>query len=286
MTQTESLKRRFPWDFFALTFCFSWLAWLPVVLGTLQVIPFPAGQYASALFFVGVFGPMVAACTLTYRDEGWEGLRLFVGRLFRVRFRPVWWGAIILLPLAIQAAAHYLPLLTGEQSPPTGLPAPGAFLSTLLLVTLLGGGQEEFGWRGYALDRIRLRYNAVTASLILGVLWACWHLPLWLMPGTSMGFTPFGPFVLALLGLSVILTWIYANTGGSILAVMLAHGLMNAYHSVLPVFLSPGSNQRVYTYWSIIYAIAALTISFIWGPNTLTGKKGVTVEQPTIASRL
>ncbi len=95
-----------------------------------------------------------------------------------------------------------------------------------------------------------------------------------------MGFTPFGPFVLALLGLSVILTWIYTNTGGNILAVMLTHGFMNAYHSVFPVFLNPGSDQRLYTYWSILYAIAALTILLIWGPDTLAGKRAVDAEQP------
>ncbi len=272
MTQTRSSELRFPWDYFALTFGFSWLVWLPAILGNAGIIQFSAERYAGALSLLGLFGPMFGACTLIYRKEGWGGLKRFLGGILNVRFRIGWWAAILVLPLSIQASAHFLPLLTGTQSPPPGTSSLGVFLSTFVMVTLLGGGQEEFGWRGYALDRIQSRFSALTSSLIVGTFWACWHLPLWFMPGTSLRFTPFGPFLLGLLALSIILTWVYNNTGKSILAPMLTHGMTNAAHALLPIFILPGSDQSVYTYWAVITALVAVAVLLIWGVGTLTGR--------------
>ena len=272
LNQTRGPERRFPWDYFALTFGFSWLVWLPAILGSAGIIPFPAERYSGTLSLLGLFGPMFGACTLTYRADGWAGLSRLFGGLFRVRFRWVWWGAIILVPLGHPGSGALSPLLTGIQSPPQGTSSIWMFLSTFVMVTLIGGGQEEFGWRGYVLDRIQSRYSALVSSLIVGAFWAAWHAPLWFMPGTSLRFTPFGPFVVGLLGLSVILTWVYNNTGKSVLVPMLTHGMTNAVHAVFPVFIVPGSDQPVYTYWAVLCAIVAIGIAVIWGPATLSGR--------------
>jgi membrane protease YdiL (CAAX protease family) len=149
------------------------------------------------------------------------------------------------------------------------------FLRIFLLVTFLGGGQEEVGWRSYALDRLQARFSALLSSLILGTFWAVWHLPLWFMPGTSQPVTPFGAFLLMCLSLSVILTWIYNNTGRNMVAVILTHGMVNASHPLLPV-INPGSpDQHVYVFWAFTIAATAAVITLVWGPATLTRRKGI-----------
>jgi membrane protease YdiL (CAAX protease family) len=122
--------------------------------------------YAGTLSIVGLFGPVFGACILTYRDGGWAGIRRLLGRLLRIRFPAAWWGVIVGLPLGVQAAAHFLPLVTGEPLPPAGTTSFWVFLSTLLMVTVLGGGQEEIGWRGYALDLIQYLVTRVGNVLV------------------------------------------------------------------------------------------------------------------------
>ncbi len=270
MSSNQSTSDRFPWAFFGLAFAFSWLVWLPAILANVGVIKLPLEQYANAFLFVGVFGPMFGACVCVYREKKWSGLRGLLGSLLKVRFHPAWWMAIVLLPIAIQAVAHFLPFVVGGPIPPRGTSSAREFISTFALVTLLGGGQEEIGWRGYALDRIQSQFNALTSSVLLGAIWALWHLPLWFMPGTSLRFAPIGSFVIGLLSLSVILTWIYNNTGRSAIAATLTHGMSNAAHTLFPIFIFSGTSQPVYSYWAVISAIAAVAIVLMFEPKTLT----------------
>jgi uncharacterized protein len=282
--KTETDPSPFPWRYFALTFGFSWLIWLPAVLGHQGIIPFPADKYTEPLFFAGVFGPMFAASVLTYRAEGGEGLRRFWGRLLNVRFAAAWWIVIFALPLGIQAVAHFAPLLSGEAVQPSYISSVGMFLQIFLLVTFLGGGQEEVGWRSYVLDRLQVRFSAFLSSLILGTFWAVWHLPLWFMPGTSQPVTPFGAFLVMCLSLSVILTWIYNNTGKNMVAVILTHGMVNASHPLLPVIKPGSSDQHVYIYWTLTLAVAAIIITALWGSASLTRTKGVEETRETLVS--
>jgi hypothetical protein len=273
MRYPEPSRAALPWDFFGLTFAFSWLVWLPPILANAGIIGVSVIGYSSQLALIGLFGPLFGACTLTYRREGLAGIGRLLSRLVAFRFDVAWWGAIFILPLGLQALSHFSPLLTGGPLPPSGTSSPLVFLSTFLMVTFLGGGQEEMGWRGYALDRIQARFNALTSSLILGTIWAFWHLPLWFMPGTSLSATPIGAFVLALLALSVILGWIYNNTNKSIAAPMLMHGMANASHALFPIFIPSGRSQPAYTNWAILCVIAATIIVVKWGPAKLTAPK-------------
>jgi membrane protease YdiL (CAAX protease family) len=93
------------------------------------------------------------------------------------------------------------------------------------------------------------------------------------MPGTTEGATPFGAFVAVCLSLSVILTWIYNNTGRNVVAAILTHGMVNASHALFPVINPAGSEQHAYMYWAITLAIAAFVITLIWRPARLTGMK-------------
>ncbi|MFC6723724.1 CPBP family intramembrane glutamic endopeptidase, partial [Halobium palmae] len=83
---------------------------------------------------------------------------------------------------------------------------------------------EEAGWRGYLLPRLQSRWGALTASLLPGVVWFLWHVPLLFLPGDTNGAMPLPLMAAFVVASSVMYTWLYNSTGGSVLAVTLLHG--------------------------------------------------------------
>ncbi|MEA5451873.1 CPBP family intramembrane glutamic endopeptidase [Leptolyngbya sp. CCNP1308] len=116
-------------------------------------------------------------------------------------------------------------------------------------VLLLFGGPlgEEFGWRGYALPVLQERYSWRVASLILGIVWGAWHLPLFYMADTAQSHIPVGLFMVSTVALSVLFAWLFNHTGGSVLPALVLHTAVNAGGWVIPVMVMPdGSNLRPY----------------------------------------
>ncbi|WP_232819215.1 CPBP family intramembrane glutamic endopeptidase [Homoserinimonas sp. OAct 916] len=135
----------------------------------------------------------------------------------------------------------------------------------------LGGGQEEIGWRGFALDRLLQRHNDLASSLILGVVWALWHAPLWFITGSSQSFMPFGAFLIMILAESVILTWVYVGSGRSMFIAMWTHGVGNAYMAIFPVLILATVNQYLYWIFSCVLAAVAVVITLVRGPSLRSG---------------
>jgi membrane protease YdiL (CAAX protease family) len=132
---------------------------------------------------------------------------------------------------------------------------------------------EELGWRGYALDRLQRKWNALASSLVLGVIWAVWHLPIFFIRGTLLSevvplwstqfWVSMGPGILAL---AVVMTWIYNNTQRSILGAILFHFMMNF---TLEFLRLPGDLKIYHFVW---LTIIALVVTLVYGPATLQGK--------------
>jgi hypothetical protein len=101
----------------------------------------------------------------------------------------------------------------------------------------LGGGQEEFGWRGYALPLLERRFGIWFGNLILGLIHAFWHLPLWFITGTSQSYMKFGGFILLIVGYSFILSWIRKISGNRPFSGLYAHGLANAFIPFMPTLI-------------------------------------------------
>mgnify|MGYP001262147068 CR=1 FL=1 len=135
----------------------------------------------------------------------------------------------------------------------------------------LGGPvAEEFGWRGYALDRLQARFNATVSSVLIGVIWGLWHLPLFFMKGQDMYHNvPILGFVLGTVFLSILFTWIYNNTNGSILAALLFHTMGNLSH-----FIFPAMSTAIGGLISVILNVIFVTlIMVIYGPKRLSRYK-------------
>jgi membrane protease YdiL (CAAX protease family) len=260
-----------PWAFFALALGFAWLVCLPGVLAArgLPTVPVPS----VVLVAVAQCGASLAAFVLVARAEGRPGVRRLAARALDVRIPPAWLAAIGLLPLAANAAALALVGAAGGRVPDLPLlRQPWLVGPSFVFVFFLAGPvPEEFGWRGYALDRLQARWSALGASLVLGLFWGVYHLPAFFMAGTYHAALPLGPFLAQVLALAVLTTWVYNGTGRNLLAAMLFHTTANLANLVLPVFAAaPGADQRGVGYQTLLYVALAALVAVLWGPRRLS----------------
>jgi membrane protease YdiL (CAAX protease family) len=202
------------WSYFVLAFAITWGLQLPAVLASRGVLPGPADRY-MALVGLGAFGPMLAAM-IAARIEG-SGIRALFRPLLTWRVGGRWYLAALGLPggIFVIAAAAYN--LLGHDEQLLYPPNQAAFVAAAVVFPF----GEEVGWRGFALPRLRDRYGPLVASAVLGVLWTLWHIPMLTLQGVSpLLYVVFVPF---LIGGSVLFTWIYQHTRGSLLLAVLAH---------------------------------------------------------------
>jgi membrane protease YdiL (CAAX protease family) len=148
----------------------------------------------------------------------------------------------------------------------------------------LSGGLEEFGWRGYALDRMQTSRNAVVASLVLGFFWGLWHLPSFFVEGTLQAETtiPVWEFVLQQMVLAVLYTWLYNNTRGTLLVAILFHTSGNTSAALLPEYF--GTEIGRWVNFALLFVTAAV-VALIWGWRTLNRSQEVpqpSLEKPAI----
>lgn len=213
--------------FFVLTLALSWALWIPMALDLVSVPAVP-------FIVVGGFGPMAAAAIVTVLT-GWS-LRAWLAPVLRWRVRPRWYLVALGYPVASRAVETAGYVLSGGTLSFSRYPLRVAtYLVNLPFVALLGGGQEEFGWRGFALPRLQARYSGLVASLAIGVVWAAWHLPLFWVPGSSQAGLPLAPFLASVPAISVVFTWLYNRTGGSLLLAVLLHASVNASSALYPI---------------------------------------------------
>jgi membrane protease YdiL (CAAX protease family) len=255
----KNMISRYPLgSFFIIAFLFSWIAVLPLILNPgLPVEPF---QIAGALA-----GPTLGAVIVTAVLEGRKGLGVFFRRYVQWRAGLFWWLFVLFgIFIAINLVATVLigTSILAELYTHIGLIL-FTYLITLVTGVILGPLWEEPGWRGFALPRLQGQYGPVVGTFILGVLWALWHLPGYL--GGWME-TSILSLLISSVAFSIIMTWVYNNTRGSILLMILLHSSSNAAISLggrmLPANLSQSMRAIVYGGWliAITYSIIALVI--------------------------
>lgn len=219
--------------YFAFTLLISWLPWLTAAaLGLSTGSPF-----GIACVAVGGIGPAGAAVIMLRAYGGREAWRDYLRRLRPGLIGPAWYCVIFLLPVFFTTVAVLISLPFGgtlRQLVPLEkfMENPFSLLSFALFVLFFGPVTEELGWRGYALDALRDRFNGLTASLMLAAVWGLWHFPLFLIEGYPLHEMALGPWQLAgyfsdLFPKCVIYTWIFYNTGRSSLSAILFHFMCN-----------------------------------------------------------
>jgi membrane protease YdiL (CAAX protease family) len=267
----EQNTARKPWFFFLLTFVYSWLLWLPSILSGLGVdIPFDVSVYTSVVVPIGAFAPMLAAITLIYRKGRWPGVKAFFRAAFDFRVEPLYYFLAFLLPIVIHAIVHYLAPAMGLEVAdtlfPADLPVPTIVLAIpyFFLMLLIGGGQEEFGWRGYAQQPMQERFGVVTASLLIGVIWGFWHLPLWFMPGDGHSTYPFIAFLLMTTSISVVYAWIFNTSGKKLIIAIIFHAMNNTAAPLIPFLLmEDGKPETAYWVYAGVNVVFGIIFTFL-----------------------
>jgi uncharacterized protein len=224
---------------------------LTLVLSWLPVIPYALGLFPAPLLASGPFLAAIVTAAVVGRRKG---LRAYFRRLIRWRVGVGWYVVAFLAPVAGWAIAAYVNVLLGA-APPSPVQLAGWSLiitSTLgFLINPFGGAWEEPGWRGYALPLLLRRHSPLVGSAVLGVLWALWHVPLFLT-----GFVPW-PDAALVFALSFVFTAIYLRTAGSVLIAFLLHASINGAGEFFLGLFTAG--DRVRMYW-ILAALCAVVV--------------------------
>jgi hypothetical protein len=258
-------QSKFPYQFFVVTFIWSWVIWLPLVLAGAGILPI-GKDLLSALSLpatiLGAFGPAVGAfyCLRTLQGKG--AIHDYLRGLLDLRFGWKAWLIPILVLGGSTWLAWILPELWGEPRLKMLLPSVWVFPPYILIMIFLGGGQEELGWRGYILDPIEAWLGPWLGNLVLGVVWAFWHLPLFFIPGTSQTFMPFAGFVLLTVGYSWFFAWVRQASGKRTLAGLVTHGWANAFIPLFPTLVMvKGAEQPRFWIWvNLTFIIGLVTM--------------------------
>ncbi|RYG91860.1 CPBP family intramembrane metalloprotease [Loktanella sp. IMCC34160] len=255
--------------FYAIAFGFSWAFWGPAALLAQGVITLPD---AARGFLSGstpaAWGPLIAALVVTWAYQGSAGLRSLLSRLVRLRFSAAWYLVALGLLPAIIGLAGLVATALGDAPPPSpALDAPATLPFAFLWIFFLGGPlQEEAGWRGIAAAGLSPRLGALGASLLTGVLWGLWHLPLFYIPTEDIYYNrPMFGLMGSTALLSVLIYWVYLNTGRSLFAAMLMHTSFN-FANYLFTTLETDTGGLVYF---ILMGATVAVVAVGFGPRTL-----------------
>ena len=235
------IRRTTPWvkahplvAYFALAYAISWIIVLPLVAYAQGFVEVPV---PFTLHYLNDLAPLLAAIIVTRIADGAEGLRDLLRRMIRWRGSLLWVLVAAFSPLvAFGIAAAIVVFAMGETPPDLGLLGELPYLPYLglggwIFWLLTVGLGEESGWRGYALPKLQASMSAISASLIVTLWWVLWHLPrFFYFDGfLDQGFSALPLFALQLLLLSILLTWLYNSSRGSILAAALFHSSFNFF---------------------------------------------------------
>ena len=247
--------------FFSLTYALAWICWTAagaISRGTAPDAPAFAAL-AGALFLLGTFAPGLVALAFTERAEGRAATRALLRRVFEWRVDARWYVfAIGYMPAVKLSVALVHRVATGAW-PRFGHEAWYIMAAAIAVSTWVQAG-EEIGWRGYALPRLSDRVGLAPASVILGIIWASWHLPLFFVPHSDTFRQSFPLYLLQVTAVSVAAAWLYWRTNGSLLLVMLLHATINNTKDIVPS-AAPGATNPFALSTSLV---AWLTAAFLW----------------------
>lgn len=258
-------------QFVIITFTFSWLFWIP---GLLFSQDFGGGlQSLNPLVIIGSFGPFIASFSITFKKRGIQGVISLWRKGWHCEKKVYLIISLALIPMICGLALFLTSFsenikissfLTGYRTQYGYL-----FFEILTIFFFRGPFQEEFGWRGYVLDNLQSKWNALESSIILGSIWSVWHFPLFFISGTIYENQSFFSFTTSVLALSIFFTWLYNSTNGSILVAMIFHTSINVMQVI---FLQSFSFLSTF-YFIIILDIVMVLIVAIYGKEELKWTK-------------
>lgn len=256
--------------FFLLAYLISWTIWLPLILPVygINVLPILPKYH----HYLGSFGPFLAAVLMQFFASGKQGVRNLFGRLLQWRVHWKWYLIVLVVPVLMVITVGYAAeIFTGEKFTMIGFSTNDEFpefgpIGYFIFNLLTFGVGEETGWRGYALPSLQRKFPALGATLILSVFWACWHIPAFIYRPlySQMDVAGISGFFMSMLMGSIILTWLYNSTRGSLLIVAVFHAMVEL------IFISKNITPHISMYEGVAFTIAAILVVIIARPKNLS----------------
>lgn len=253
--------------FFLLAFGISWSTAILIAVLGLDMSTTGSRPIQPLNVLIGVMGsisPSLAAFIVTGFTEGRISVKALWKRFWNRNISFKWLVVILFLYDVCRLIANLIAHVVDGQTYQILDSSTPWWMSILALVAafIYSGLAEEFGWRGYALPRFQARLSALTSSIVLGLIWMSWHIPFFFIPGLPLyqrdllGWAPW------LLMTSILQTWIFNNTKGSVLAAALFHATMNTSLVILP------TQDSLRYYYALLFVII-IFIVVVFGPENL-----------------
>ncbi|MBD3407541.1 MAG: CPBP family intramembrane metalloprotease [Candidatus Lokiarchaeota archaeon] len=264
------IERRKAVVFVLLAYGITWILAMPLVLSYLGIISI---AMSYSIHYLLPYGPLLAALVTTTLVDGTEKVRELFHRIAKWKIRPLWIAITLFSVWLMYIGSGLIIVVMGEPWPDINafgqmqyLPYLNVIVAWILWICTYGIG-EETGWRGFLLPHLQSKYNALTSSLILALIWAGWHLPMFLYHVNFIMMGPIGTifWVIGLMFGSVLLTSLYNNTEGSILLVAVWHGTYNLFTAAVGEIAD--TTAGIITMFVIILVIAIIRR---FGPENLS----------------
>ena len=260
---------RFPWTFVLLTYSWSWLWWIPIIRLPKQSELGDLGVWGLLCLLVGAYGPSLMGLLCTARDQGPSEVRRQLRSLGSVH--GAWWALALslLVPWAMMALGLAFARFAGAELGPATWSRWSLLPIAVLAAIPFGPLAEEFGWRGHALPRLVQRWGGLGASVVVGLLWTAWHVPLfWAPAGSTISGGPVngwtvGAYALTLVAISCLATWLLARAGHLMALAVAVHVGFNVDMPMMP-FRSMG--DAVSSEVAVWTGAAALLVIALLGP--------------------
>jgi membrane protease YdiL (CAAX protease family) len=245
-------------SYFILAYAFAWV-----------LIPLVA-NISVAFGFLALFAPALAAVVVTVALDGRGGALRLMRDAIRRRGLPIWYLVALALPFVLAGITNLVSRLTGTT--PKSFDASVLPISLLLAVLVIG---EELGWRGFALPRLQSMFHPLVAAVVLGAIWAAWHIPNALIPGLEYYVTAFPAFAAYVVAISILFTWLYNAARESILVAWVFHGAIN---TALAVFALEDIVDQ-FTLNALVFGAAAVVVVIATGGSLgQTGRRGPVIQ--------
>jgi membrane protease YdiL (CAAX protease family) len=259
--------------FFVLTYLIAWSVY------AIQAGLFPFQLPEPISDFLVNWAPGFAAIIVVAALGGLGGIRALLRPLLKWRVSLEWYTVALFLSPLLVFAAIGISLLFGGPTPQFSRTfGPQLALLPVLLFFNMG---EEIGWRGFALPRLQARQSALVASLVLGVVWGFWHAPKFFLTGQLANeLLFFLVFMVSIIAQTILMTWVYNNTGGSLLLATLFHFSSDAFLTFfLPAWVSPSGVPHIFAIMTLLQVGVAILVVMHYGPSHLSRqpKKAATV---------
>ena len=246
--------------FFVLSFLITIISVAIIYFGTVVIID-------TLFFYISIWSPTISAIIIAGIIGGWSEIKQLLSGFLKWKVGGFWYFAGFFLMIGPLIFTLFYLLLGGEAPGNPGLTG-GLIFITVINTIINGPLSEEAGWRGFALPKLESRFGSLISSLILGIIWACWHIPFYFIEPRM----PFYIFIVLVLVITILMTWGYNSTKGSLLITVIFHFSFNFNGAFITGILGLLPMMIFYIGGSVMIGIYVIVVIIYAGPSKLSRK--------------